>query len=155
MNKKNRFSMLEVGPEDKTAKLPSAENIANKNPEVSKKFVKEMKTIIPNNEFEENLKKHKLKEQIKDIHVKKQVIESKILQIKKMAWIKIAIGIYIVVLVSKKYIWDDSRIKALGNGEGELIVTKQSLNQNDVILIILIISFIYLSFFYKNTKDKK
>lgn len=155
MNKKNRFSMLEVGSEDKTSKQSPAEKIAKENPEVSKKLVKEMKTIIPNNEFEENLKKHKLKEQVKDIHVKKQVIESKILQIKRMAWIKIAIGIYIVVLVSKKYIWSDSRIKALGNGEGELIVTKQSLNQNDVILILLIIAFIYLSFFYKNTKDKK
>lgn len=155
MNKKNRFSMLEVSPEDKTSKHSSSEKIAQENPEVPKKLVKEMKTIIPNNEFEENLKKHNLKEQIKDIHVKKQVIESKILQIKRMAWIKIAIGIYIVVLVSKKYIWSDSRIKALGNGEGELIVTKQSLNQNDVILILLIIAFIYLSFFYKNTKDKK
>jgi len=147
--------MLEVGSEDKTSKQSSAEEATEKNPKETNKPVKEMKVIIPNDEFENNLKKHSLKEQEKDIHLKKQVIESKILQIRQMAWIKIAIGLYIIVLVSKKYIWGVSKVKNLGDGEAELIITKQAFNLNDAILALLIVIFIYLSFFYKNTKDKK
>lgn len=159
MNKKNRFSMLEVGQEPEASSKNTETKVDSCNPENIKKPIKEMKVIIANSEFEANLNKHKHHEQVKDqvkaIHLKKKVIESKILNIKKKAWLKILLGIFIILVVVKEYIWEQSTIKNLGNNEAELIITKYDLNSNSILLIILIIIFIYVAFFYEKNKDKK
>lgn len=159
MNKKNRFSMLEVEQVPEVSSKNTETKVDTSTPENIKKPIKEMKVIISNSEFEANLSKHKHHEQVKDqvkaIHLKKKVIESKIINIKKKAWLKILLGIFIILIVFKEYIWGKSSIKSLGNNEAEQIITKHALSSNDILLIILIIIFIYVAFFYEKNKDKK
>ena len=147
--------MLEVEPKEK-----SNDNVSGpakkSNEQVEKSpAAPQMKVIINNEEFEKNLNHYKLKSQEKEILQQKQVIESRILRIKKEAWIKIALGILIISLAAKKYLIGDRKIKYLGNDEAELTVTTSALNANDLVLIALIIVFIYYAFLKKNKKDKK
>lgn len=154
MSKKNRFSMLEINNGDQSSEKMLNEKNPTPNEDIKKKPVKEVKTIIPNKEFEENLKKHKLKEQVKDLHLKKQVIQSNIIFVRKMAWIKISIGILIVAMVFKKYIFKTRSINIVGEDKAELIINKNVLTSQDIILIILVVVFTYLMFFYKDKKEK-
>jgi hypothetical protein len=111
--------------------------------------------IVKNEEFEKNLKLHNLKAREKEITQEKLVIESRIFRIRRDAWIKIILGIYILILVAKKYLWGEKSIKNLGNNQGELVITQTTLSTNDKFLVVLILLFIYFTFFKKNQKDKK
>lgn len=155
MDKKNRFSMLEVDSKHNKNVSPeeSVDAIRGKASEAQQ--VPQFKIVVENEEFEKNLQKHKLKSREKEIALEKQAIHSSILKIKSTAWIKIILGIYILVMVAKKYIWGTKSLRRLDGNNAELIITKSALNGNDYVLILLIMVFIYLTFFKKNPKDKK
>lgn len=142
--------MLEIEPQEKTDLAPAGELAESK----VTKSPKQIKVIVKNAEFEENLKHHQLKIQQKEILNQKKVIQSKILRIKRDAWFKIGLGILLVLFVIRRYVIGTSSIKSLGNGEAEQIISKAPFAREDFVVIALILLFIYFAFF-TTKKDKK
>lgn len=151
MNKKNRFSMLEVDKDVKDKHL-SKETINVPQAPIHTK--KSIEIIVDKDEFKNNLEIHNLKNKEIEIQNKKTVLHSRIYEIKRDAWIKITIGLAIIFIATKKYIIGDEKLKNLNGNNYELIVTKSTLNNNDFILIGLIIIFIYFIFFKPGNKKK-
>lgn len=151
MNKKNRFSMLEVEPKGKENSKASAPLNEGPCPERSQ-AVNRPKVIVADEDFENNLKHHKLKIQVKELQHQKKVIESRILRIKREAWIKIILGIFIIATVARKYVQGDRQAKNIGNNQIEVLITKSTFNMNDFLIVILILIFIYYQFFANKKK---
>jgi hypothetical protein len=151
-NKKNRFAMLEVESPAKVDTKQSA-STTEKLPTSKEKPRNFAKVIIEDDEFENNLRQHKLINQQKEIPHQKKEIESKILRLKKEAWIKIGIGVLIIVFSFKKFFLNDFAIKHIGYDEEELVITHHKLANNDYFLIASIVIFIIYIFKTKKKKD--
>lgn len=147
--------MLEIEPQLKDKANPASANQLAEHAPV--KAPKQIKVIVDNAEFEENLKHHQLKIQQKEIVNQKKVIQSKILRIKREAWFKIGLGVLLVLFVIRRYTTGSSSIKSLGNGEAEQIITTTPFGREDFVVIALILIFIYFAFFgtKKNAKKEK
>lgn len=151
MNKKNRFAMLEVDPkgkDDSKASVPINDGPRSEQSQA----INRPKVIVADEDFEINLKHHKLKIQVKELQHKKKVIESRIFRIKRDAWIKIILGIFIIATVARKYIWGDRQTKNIGNNQIEVLITKATFSTNDFLIVILILIFIYYQFFTNKKK---
>ena len=152
MVKKSRFSMLEVNDETPEEIREEDLNI-HKNKKLKK--VREVKTIVSKEDFENNLKKHELKIQKKKIKEEKEKIKDEIDRVRKYAYIKIligagltSIGLYRISIGRYYYQVNENRV-----GEGNLHVTnvKEELSKKDVanILFVVVGVFMILKFLRK------
>ena len=140
MVKKSRFSMLEVNDETPEEIREEDLNI-HKNKKLKK--VREVKTIVSKEDFENNLKKHELKIQKKKINKEKEKIKDEIDKIRKYAYIKILIGAGLTsvglyrILIGKYY----HQVNEIREGEGHLYVTnvKEELSKKDVANILFVV----------------
>jgi hypothetical protein len=161
MNKKSRFNMLEVEPgEKKPREKKTAKKVEKSLQQGKRDESPAYKVIIEDDDFKNNLKKHKLKAQKKEIEKQKIEIAEQIQTIKKHAYLKITIGAFFTLLGLYKLIIGTSTrsIRHLGGDEDELIIAKFNtvLSQNNYIQILLIVTGLYLVFSNKkDTKDTK
>ena len=164
MEKKNRFSMLEIKDGDKkalqkeggTRSASQKENIANQ----EYKRPKDFKVVVKNDEFEKNLQKHSLFEKVTTLEKKKVEIGINIAGMKTRAWAKIAIGVIIVIAGLRKFIFAQevsSRVYFDATNEDVTEITKFLPTMtpiNYIILGLLVLLFGYLYYSGKN-KEKK
>jgi hypothetical protein len=154
MAKKNRFSMLEIKKNENQSITPKVSK-EEKAPPVPKQF----KVIIEEDEFKKNLEQHRLTEKIKTIEKQKIDIKINVQLIKKYAYLKIGIGILIILVAfNKYYALKEIKSEVVKVNGGYDFVTYANVNEmtssNYVILILLISLFTYLYFSGKN-KGKK
>jgi hypothetical protein len=153
-DKKNRFAMLEVESpikEEIKKSVAKAETV----PVPNEKPRNLVTVLVPDEEFKENLKHHKLLAQQKEIPFQKKEIESKILRLKKEAWIKIVLGFFIVAMAIKKFVsaLESRSMKDLGDNHYEVTVQHNQMTIVDYVLIALVIAFVI--YFYKGKKNKE
>ena len=101
MNRKNRFNMLEIehgdGNTDQAKALKNEINENKKKKEKNNKNKRDFKVIIDQKDFDQNLKKHKLKIHKEDIKKEKVEIKKTIKELKKLAYLQIAFGVILTL----------------------------------------------------------
>ena len=161
MEKKNRFSMLEIKGGDK--KSPGIGNSAKSIPPHTKeefKRPKDFKVVIEKDEFSKNLERHHLTEKVTTIEKQKVDIALDVSEIKKRAWAQIAIGVVIIIFSLKRFfIRHDVSKTTYMDGEEDVTVYSGTISEmtpfNYVIFVLLALLFSYLYFSGKKKKEKK
>jgi hypothetical protein len=159
MEKKNRFSMLEVKGHDK--KSPQNETGSNSAPEISKeeyKRPKDFKIVVPKDEFSKNLERHNLSEKVVTIEKKKIEIAYEVSQIKMRGYAKIAIGVVIVFASLKKFFFNHEvgRETYMNDKDDVTVITStfsEMTTANYIIMALLILLFGFL--YYSGKKKEK
>lgn len=101
MNKKNRFSMLEVDVEKGQRQVESNVQDSLEGQDIPKRVLpkEDITVVIPEENFKNNLERHKLKMQQKEIKRRKIIITKESEIMKASAYIKIYLGLAIILYV--------------------------------------------------------
>lgn len=120
----------------------------------------DFKIVVEKNEFKKNLEKHKSMEKIETIEKQKIELNLHFKTLKKQAYIKIALGIFIVILTLNKFLfstYSKDGLEQSADGSWNYVVIhniSRMTKSNYFILGILATFFTYLYFSEKN-KEKK
>ena len=146
MNKKNRFSMLEIKEQDKEKKI---EPTAPHEPKL-----KDLKVIIENEEFERNLNKSKLKDSIVDIEKKKVELKEGIKIHKNHARLWFMIGAIIIIMTFVRY-KEQKLISSTFDGIHNYRTVEEKVMTGKNYLIIIGLIVIFGIQYYASNKGKK
>lgn len=144
MSKKNRFTMLEgIGKNPETSKEDTIQD--------TKSRPKDVQVVVPQDAFEQNLKKHKLTEKISDIE--KQKIDIKIqinkARLRAMTWI--TLGVFFIAIAFNKFGKRTITRTEVGETEGTHFVNETVMSSTNY----LIVGVLVLVFYFYNRKGKK
>ena len=166
MNRKNRFNMLEIehgdGNTDQAKVLKKEISEKIKKQEINNKNKRDFKVIIDQKDFDQNLKKHQLKNQKEEIKKQKIELKETIKTLKGQAYIQIAIGLAMTILGTINLFKDRTtttigEMKKIGDStpyyEKTITTKKVFLNRENYIHLLSLLVGLYL--IYNKTKNKK
>ena len=166
MNRKNRFNMLEIehgdGNTDQAKVLKKEISEKIKKQEINNKNKRDFKVIIDQKDFDQNLKKHQLKNQKEEIKKQKIELKETIKTLKGQAYIQIAIGLAMTILGTINLFKDRTtttigEMKKIGDStpyyEKTITTKKVFLNRENYIHLLSLLVGLYL--LYNRPKIKK
>ncbi len=105
MTKKNRFSMLELEGTKSNTREEEIGPLPKISSQPKEKIPKDYKVIVPKDDFQNNLKRHKLTEKIDEIEKHKIDLKLEALDARKRGIIWITLGIVIIVVSLRNFLF--------------------------------------------------